>query len=61
LTLGDQKEYFSNHTNYKQLKNALIKYVTDFSILLGADEDVGSSAKDLYDFEQKLAMVSKLC
>ncbi|XP_053402259.1 endothelin-converting enzyme homolog isoform X2 [Mercenaria mercenaria] len=57
LTLSDSKEYFSNHTNYEILKRAYIEYATGFAKLLGAGDNVEESVRNLYDFEQKLAVI----
>ena len=59
LSLNDPQEYFTNHSNYKQLKTALVKFMSQFGILLGADKTtVGNKMEELYLFEQQLANVS---
>ena len=59
LTLNDQHEYFSNHSNFKDLKKACIGFMRDFCKLLGADEStLDDKVEELYKFEQDLAKVT---
>ncbi|XP_052219549.1 endothelin-converting enzyme homolog isoform X2 [Dreissena polymorpha] len=58
LTLNDRKEYFSDHSNYKALKEAFLEFAKEIVRLLGGEE-AGRKDKvaSLYDFEQKLANI----
>ncbi|XP_052789868.1 endothelin-converting enzyme homolog isoform X2 [Mya arenaria] len=58
LTLGDRREYFSNHSNYADLKAAFIQFGVDVVTLLGGETDgLKESIGDIYDFEQRLAQI----
>ena len=61
LTLNDPHEYFLNHSNYNQLRNAFIRFATDFGKLLGGEEAIlNDRMEELYEFEQELAKVKNL-
>ena len=56
--MNDQHEYFTNHSNFKELKKACIGFMRDFGKLLDADEStLDDKVDELYKFEQDLAKV----
>lgn len=58
LSLASREEYFSNHSNYKKIKNGLIEFGGKIGELLGGDNStVWSGMSDIYNLESQLAQI----
>lgn len=58
LSLASREEYFSNHSNYKKIKDGLIEFGGKIGELLGGDNStVWSGMSDIYNLESQLAQV----
>lgn len=60
LSLASREEYFSNHSNYKKLKNGFMEFGGKMGELLGGENStVWSGMSDIYDLESQLAQVRR--
>lgn len=58
LSLASREEYFSNHSNYKKLKNGFMEFGGKMGELLGGENStVWSGMSDIYDLESQLAQI----
>ncbi|KAK3607412.1 hypothetical protein CHS0354_003048 [Potamilus streckersoni] len=57
LTLRNKEEYFTNHSNYEEIKDAFLQYTTKVGELLGGDNSSRFKMEEVYNFEQRLASI----
>lgn len=58
LSLASREEYFSNHSNYKKIKDGLIEFGGKIGELLGGDNStVWTGMSDIYNLESQLAQI----
>ncbi|KAL3853849.1 hypothetical protein ACJMK2_013149, partial [Sinanodonta woodiana] len=57
LTLRDREEYFTNHSNYQEIKDAFLQFTTKVGELLGGDNSTKFKMEQIYNFEQRLANI----